>query len=378
MPKAKSKNLNKPQQFTPFEVGQVKAHLHHGLGPEAISGIVTKVNGKSHFSHTAVSRIIAKLKSDPAWRGDRRVGSGAARKTTAKEDKALVKDVLDNRGKRKVTVAWLRQTSPIARKIGRTAVEERLFEAGLEYLRRRRKCLVDTNHLPARVAYCRLVLAKQQRTLDAWAYTDGTTFFLDRSDAENAETQRAALGPFVWRQVDGSDSLWADCIGPSSYRKAQGHQVKVWGLLADGKLHITVLDYGESMDRWLYAELIEDWFPERLGHCRYLVQDYETCLRCEEALLAFKSIGIDLVEDYPPVSQDFNAIENCWKFLRDRLAVTQPEGLESRDLFIIRLKKAVAWLNRNRAAQLAKVSRNQKERARSCLALKPPGSRTKW
>ena len=376
MPNKKKKK--KPQRFTPFEVGQVKAHMHHGLGPEAISRIIKKADGKTHFSHTAVSRIVTKLESCPDWRGEREKGSGAARKTTAEEDKALVKGVIDNRGKRKVTVAWLRQTSPIARKLGRTAVEERLFDAGLEWLRRRRKCLVAPNHLPARVLYCRLVLTKQQRTLDAWAYTDGTTFYLDRSDAENAETQRAALGPFVWKQSDGSDSLWADCIGPSAYREAQGHQVKVWGLLADGKLHITVLEHGESMDRWLYAELIEDWFPERMGNCRFLVQDYETCLRCEEAQLAFDNFGIKLVEGYPPVSQDFNAIENCWKFLRERLDATLPEAVESRDLFIVRLNKAVAWLNRNRKAQLEKVSRNQKERARESLALKPPGSRTKW
>jgi len=364
--------------FTPFEVGQVKAHLHHGLGPEAISQIVTKADGKTKFSHTAVSRVIDKLESDPTWRGLREKGTGTTRKTTAEEDAALVEGVIDNRGKRKVTVAWLRQDSPVGRKIGRTAVTERLIDAGLEYLRRRRKCLVDTNHLPARVVYCMNVLAMHQRTLDQWAYTDGTTFFLDRTDAENAETKRAVLGPFVWKQSDGSDSLWGDCIGPSSYRKAQGHQVRVWGLLADGKLHVHILNYGESMDRWLYAELIEDWFPQRLGHCRFLVQDFETCLRCEDAQHAFKKFGIELVEDYPPVSQDFNAIENVWKHLRDRLDATLPDGVESRDRFIPRLKKAVAWLNRNRAAQLAKLSRNQKERARECLALKPPGSRTKW
>mgnify|MGYP004530944189 CR=1 FL=1 len=366
------------QHFSPFEVGQVKAHLHHGLGPEAIAGIITKTDGKSHFSHTAVARIKAKLDSDPTWRGERQEGSGAVRKTTAKEDEAIVKEVIDHRGKWKVTVASLRRTLPVARKLKRTAIEERLYEAGLEYLRRRRKCLVAPEHLPARVVYCRNVLTKQQRTLDMWAYTDGTTFFLDRSAAENAETQRAALGPFVWKQADGSDAMWADCVGPSSYRKAQGIQVKVWGLLADGKLHITVLDHGENMDRWLYAELIEDWFPSRMGNCRFLVQDFETCLRCEEALLAFKTMGIELVEDYPPVSQDFNAIENCWKFLRERLDVTLPEGVEPRECFISRLKKAVAWLNRNRSAQLSKLSRNQKERAREALANKPRGSRTKW
>ena len=115
-----------------------------------------------------------------------------------------------------------------------------------------------------------------------------------------------------------------------------------------------------------------------MGHCKYLVQDYETCLRCEEALQAFKRFDIELVEGYPPVRQDFNAIENCWQYLRERLEATLPKQVEGRDSFIVRLNEAVAWLNRNRKKQLEKVSRNQKDRCRESLALKPSGSLTRW
>ena len=31
-------------RLTPFEIGQIKAHLHHGLGVTAISGLVTKTD----------------------------------------------------------------------------------------------------------------------------------------------------------------------------------------------------------------------------------------------------------------------------------------------------------------------------------------------
>ena len=57
-----------------------------------------------------------------------------------------------------------------------------------------------------------------------------------------------------------------------------------------------------------------------------------------------KDIGVELVPDYPKCSQDFNAIENCWHLLRNRLAETMPKQLESRDDFIERLHRAVAWL----------------------------------
>ena len=36
---------------------------------------------------------------------------------------------------------------------------------------------------------------------------------------------------------------------------------------------------------------------------------------------------------------DFNAIENAWKLLRDRLDDTQPTEVESRDAFIARRKQ---------------------------------------
>ena len=176
-------------QFSPFEVGQVKAHLYHGLGPSQIAGIITKADGKTRFSHTAVASIIEKLKNDPKWRGERQEGSGRPRRTTEQEDAALIKGVFDARGKRKVTVGFLQGQFKFARNLGRTAIEDRLHDAQLAFLRRRRKSLVAPCHLPGRVAYCRSVLRMCQRTfLNLWAYTDGTVYYLDRTDAENTQT----------------------------------------------------------------------------------------------------------------------------------------------------------------------------------------------
>jgi hypothetical protein len=37
-------------QLGPFEVGQIKAHMEHGLGCTTISQKIFKADGKSHFS----------------------------------------------------------------------------------------------------------------------------------------------------------------------------------------------------------------------------------------------------------------------------------------------------------------------------------------
>ena len=52
-------------------------------------------------------------------------------------------------------------------------------------------------------------------------------------------------------------------------------------------------------------------------NCDFLVCDYEGCLRTPEALHALNRCGLKLVDEYPKVSQDFNAIENAWKILRE-------------------------------------------------------------
>jgi len=365
-------------QIGPFELGQIKAHVEHGLGCTAIAQRLFKADGKTCYSESAVSRAMCKLAESPGWRAGREEGSGAPRKTTKQQDRAVIRWVLQKRGQKKVTVGSIKKQFPFLRKFGDTLVEERLHEADLVYLRRRKKCLVTAEYLEKRVSYCQGVKRKHDTTLKTWAYTDGTVYYLDRSESEHANTVRRALGANVWRKSDNSDAMYQDCIGPSAYNKAQGIPVRVWGMLACGIIYIHVLDQGEVMDRTLYTELIEDKFDDWRGNCEYLVCDFEACLRTEEALHALRRIKLKLVDDYPPVSQDFNAIENVWAILKERLDQTVPVEVEDRESFIRRLKSAVLWANWHRSEQLRYLCYNQKERAADCLNMKPPGGRTKW
>ena len=67
------------------------------------------------------------------------------------------------------------------------------------------------------------------------------------------------------------------------------------------------------------------------------------------------------MDGYPRSSQDFNAIENAWAILKERLDETVPVNLESREDFVKRLKAAVRWANKHRADQLWYLSTNQKK-----------------
>lgn len=362
-------------QLTPFEIGQIKAHAYHGLGAAAIAPLVIKPDGNC-VSVQGVADVLAKLDQDSSWRGQQSEGRGRKRKTSRREDGVVVRAVFRWRGTAKVTVPWLKKRYPSLRAVSDTVVQRRLNEAGLQYLRRRRKTLVPKKHKDTRIKYAQRVLRLHQATLDRWAYSDGTTFYLDRYEDERENSQRAALGRFVWRKCDRSDALYADCVGPSAYNKAQGLPVRIWGVLAAGQLHLTILPVGTCMNRWWYAWVVKRYFRQWLGKCDQIIQDYERCLRCQEPMEEMKKLGVSVVPDYPACSQDLNAIENAWKILRDRLYETQPTQFEDRDAFISRLRAANRWVNSNCEEQLLKLSRNQKERATEVIRLE--GSRTQW
>lgn len=352
--------------------------MEHGLGCWAIAARVFKADGKSTFGATAIHHCMTKLAAQPGWRGERQEGSGAPRKTTFGQDRAIVSLLFGQRGKQKVTVSRLKRQCPHLRKLSDGSVENRLHEAHLKYLRRRRKSIVTKPYLQARIEYCHRVKRKHASTLLKWAYTDGTVYFLDRDGAEHEDSKRRSLGTHVWRRSDNQDALYQDCLGPSAYSKGQGIPVKVWGMLACGKLHIHVLDPGETMDKQLYSDLVEDKFGGWSGFCDELVCDHERCLRSDEALHALTKANLKLVEGFPKCSQDFNAMENAWCILKERLDDTMPAELEGRDDFVKRLHSAVKWANKHRADQLWYMSTNQKERAEDCLSQQPPGGRTKW
>lgn len=212
--------------LTPFEVGQIKAHLYHEVNPSKIARIMTRSDGSPITAQT-VRNTKAKLEENPSWEGGREEGSGAPRATTPAQDKKIVKQTLANRGKHKVTVHWLKKKNPDLRNFSDTLIERRLKDAELGSKNRRDKSQVTGADLQARLAYAHWVLALSHSFLMNIIYSDGTTFWLPRSQQEADSTKRASLGRRVWRRLDGKDSLWEECIGPSRYGKGQGTACKV-------------------------------------------------------------------------------------------------------------------------------------------------------
>jgi hypothetical protein len=279
----------------------------------------------------------------------------------------MVQAVKTFRGKRKTTSTMVRRVVQVAKKVSPRTVRRRFGEAQLRWLRRRRKTLVPDAALQPRLEWARWLLALSAAFLARFVFTDGVAFFLDRSEAEFENSQRAALGLYVWREAERRDALYKDCVGPSTYRKAQGQVVRVWGLLYKSQLYIRVLEKGTRMNRWEYEYTVNTHFKKWLQGASWpiLVQDHESCLWCAEPMAALERLGVQVCENHPKHSADLNPIENVWALLRLRLAETAPPHMECRERFVARLRNAVAWLNNNRKPSMQKFSRNLKDRARA-------------
>jgi hypothetical protein len=379
MPRVK-KATKSHGRFTPFLRGVIYGLHLAGYAYHEIQEEVVKPDG-SETTQQGIADAIAKADRNGGvlWDGEVGKSSGPPRQTTPSLDKQILRLVFKHRGRTSVTPKYIKKMIPAARAVSLRTLRRRLGEAGLAWLRRRRKSLGPEQHTEARMKFAEWVLSRTASTLSRWAFTDGTVFYLARTANELLDKRRGALGAMVWRQAGGSDALYEDCVGPSAYWKAQGTPVKILGLLAAGMLFIYVFPAGQSMNRWWYEWLINMMFPRCLAkafghHNVFLVQDHERCLWCDEPRQALHDQSIPLLTEYPKCSQDLNAIETAWREVRARLATTVPVDRETRSAFITRLRQAVAWVNTNRARYLQKLCTDQKQRARDVQKME--GART--
>ena len=108
---------------------------------------------------------------------------------TKDQKKTLKTLVFKERGRAVVCVKYCQKRLPSLRKVSCSTVERALHEAGLAWLRRRDKRSVPKKWRLKRLLFCTWVLARTQKTLERWAFTDGTTFYLARGPADHEEKE---------------------------------------------------------------------------------------------------------------------------------------------------------------------------------------------
>lgn len=169
-------------RLTPFQRGMVYMGSLAGMSLSDIAEKVRKSGGGSP-SKSVVKDTIAQARANggSSWDGVLRGGAGRPRKTGGALDKEIASMVTKKRGSAQVTAAYVHKVVKAARKTTVRTIQRRLREAGLRWLRRRRKTLLSKDHLSARLSWAAFVHSRTSLMLSRWAYTDGTAFYLART-----------------------------------------------------------------------------------------------------------------------------------------------------------------------------------------------------
>lgn len=375
-------------RFTPFQRGRIIGQAEAGAARRTIQKKCRKKDG-TQSNMRAIDAIISHGQ-DPEYEGEDSSGGGRPRELTKQEEGKLKQLIFAEVALARVTIQYCKKRLQFLRRLSKEGVRLALHRLGLAWRLRRSKSAIPKKHVPARLKYCRWLLKQSQANLNRWAYVDGTSFHLARTPEEVEDKQRAALGKSCWRLQSGQDSLEDRNVGPSCYAKGQGQPIKIWGFFCDGYLDYYVLpkdftDTGKEVSQHMtgvrYHDMVTKdfakWRKSTIGRRRvFVAKDFERFLRSEDNIEAERKAGCDQIEQYPPCSPDFNAIEGWWRRLKMHLEENMPTERESRKDFLRRLRRAVNHLNENCRASGRRLCRNQKERARQCLKLQ--GARTKW
>ena len=374
---------------TPFARGKIVGKAEVGVSTEHIRTAVRKKDG-SFGSNRAIRDVLAKAKSDPAWQGQDSSAGGRPQRLSAAEVRALKQLIHEEVGVARVTIPYCRKRLPWLKRVSAETVRRTLHRLGLAWRLRRNKAAVSKKYRPARRSYCRWVERQPRRDLLRWAYVDGTSFYLARTPEEHEDKQRASLGKHVWRLQTGQDSLEEKHVGASSYAKAQGLAIKIWGFFCGGRLEYYVLPKAltskgkvttQHMNGRRYRHMVRTKFAKWRRRCWprgrvFIAKDYERFLRHPATVEAEAEAGCDPIEQFPKCSPDFNAIEGWWRKLKLYLEEREPVERESRGSFLRRLRRAVGVLNRRFRNEGRTLCRNQVVRAAECKRLK--GARTRW
>lgn len=78
-------------------------------------------------------------------------------------------------GLAKLTVAYCKQRLPVLRRVSKECIRQTLVRMGYAWRLRRSKVATPRKHKPQRSAYADSVLNEPQKTINRFAFVDGTT-----------------------------------------------------------------------------------------------------------------------------------------------------------------------------------------------------------
>ena len=138
-------------RLTPLQRGMIYMGVLVGMTSSDISAKVAKGDGGKPSAQTVADTARqAEANGGSCWDGVLQGHAGRPRKKKlCSLDKEITKLVLKKRGSAQVTAEYVWKVIRAARKVSLRTIQRRLREAGLRWLRRRRKTLLSKEHRAA-------------------------------------------------------------------------------------------------------------------------------------------------------------------------------------------------------------------------------------
>ena len=274
-----------------------------------------------HFgrSHTTIARLVKKTRASGTAS---HAGTGAARHTTSRADRHLLRMV---RGNPTLPATLLRlmwhERSRRGNILSAGTIRNRLREQGLRSRKMRKRPRLSPAHVSRREQWAMQRVHWRMQQWRRVVFTDESRFRLYRNDGRIR----------VWRMP--RQEMLQQHVQPT---QQQGASLHVWaGITLTGKTELVVLNRNVTGER--YAELLESHllpFATRIygDTANWILQDDNAAPHRAAVVTRLKEhLGIRTLR-WPARSPDMNPIEHVWDYLKRQVQQRDPPPQTLREL----------------------------------------------